>query len=338
VAPLANALVLPLLPVMMVIGGGGTLLAVVAPPAAFPLLQAAAAVASWFRLVIGLTSSLPAAALAMPYFPARWLTAACLLNAGLLGGLAFRSYLFKMRWLALPLGAALLSVVLLLLGPDGKVHVYALDVGTGSAVLVRTGTGEQLLIDGGQDPNLLAQALGRALPPTARQINDWLITGGRLAQIGAAPAVLQRYRVDRMLVDDPDPWTPSLRNLVDAAQADGVPVATATGLTLDGVLLTTGSDGRTLVLQSGSAVLLVMAPDSEVAGEAVPIIFTSGGPPDWADAPPPLAVIEVARNSRAGLPARDLLLGLNGAKILRTDQVGSVELVPSAQGFEPVYN
>ena len=65
----------------------------------------------------------------------------------------------------------------------------ALDVGTGSAVLVRTANGHQLLIDAGPDTDRLTQAMGRTLPPTARTIDVWVIAGGRRVNIGAAPAV-----------------------------------------------------------------------------------------------------------------------------------------------------
>src|SRR4029077_70140 len=109
--------------------------------------------------------------------------------------------------------ASLATVVLLLIRPDGRVHVYALDVGTGSAVLVRTANGHQLLIDAGPDADKLAQALGRALPPTARTIDIWLITGGRRVNIGAAAALLGRFRIGSMVIADPDPWSTTLRAL-----------------------------------------------------------------------------------------------------------------------------
>src|SRR2546430_9393584 len=73
VAPAANALVLPLLPAIMVLGGGGALLA------GWPFLQAAGAIASWFRLVVETSGSLPLAAVVTPYFPPRWLAAAAIL-------------------------------------------------------------------------------------------------------------------------------------------------------------------------------------------------------------------------------------------------------------------
>ncbi len=60
--------------------------------------------------------------------------------------------------------------------PDGRLHVYALDVGQGDAILVRTGDGQNVLIDGGPDPILLASRLGEVLPFWERDIDLVLVT------------------------------------------------------------------------------------------------------------------------------------------------------------------
>jgi hypothetical protein len=101
--------------------------------------------------------------------------------------------------------------------PDGQVHFYDLDVGTGSALLVRTANGHQILLDAGSDADKFAQAIGRALPPTARTIDIWLITGGRRVNLGAAAAVLGRFRIGSIVVADPDPWTATVRAVVQQA-------------------------------------------------------------------------------------------------------------------------
>src|SRR5207248_9254980 len=122
-----------------------------------------------------------------------------IVNGGALAGIKLRQVFWQQRVWAV-LGAAALAVIaLLLIAPDGRVHVYALDVGTGSAVLVRTANGHQVLIDGGPDADRLAQAIGRTRPPTARKLDVWIVTGGRRANIGAATAVLNRFQVDRLV-------------------------------------------------------------------------------------------------------------------------------------------
>ncbi|TMD84460.1 MAG: DUF4131 domain-containing protein [Chloroflexi bacterium] len=350
VAPATNALVLPLLPAVMIVGGGGALLGaphaielpilpVAAAVASWPVLQAAGMIVSWFRLVIEHAGSLPRAAVVMPYFPPRWLAAAAIVNGGALAGIKLRQFFWQQRVWAV-LGAAALAVIaLLLIAPDGRVHVYALDVGTGSAVLVRTANGHQVLIDGGPDADRLAQAIGRTLPPTARKLDVWIITGGRRANIGAATAVLNRFQVNRLVIADPDPWSATLRALVQQAQGAGIAVEWATGpLQLDGVALNLAGDGRSWLLAAGHAVLALVPPETNWSSLPTDIdgaIFTSGGPQQWQGPGHGFGIIQVSANSRDGLPARGFLQALSAALIYRTDRLGSVELVERGGRFRP---
>ena len=339
-APVANALVLPLLPVMMVIGGGGAIVATIVAAAGWPALQLAGGLASWFNGVIRICGSFPLAAVVMPYFPGRWLAAAAVVNSGALAGIKLRTFFWQRRvWAAL--GAlALLSLALLLVRPDGRVHVYALDVGSGSGVLVRSGAGEQALIDSGPDPDLFAQAIGRALPPTARELQAWVITGGRRLQLGAASAVLARFQVDRIIVADPDPWTPTLRAVIQQAATTGIPIQVgAQPVDLDGLQLRPLADARSWVVQAEAATLAIIPPDT--AWHTLPAsvraaVFTGGGPASWDVTPSPcLAVIQVALHSRDGLPARPLLQALGACQVLRADGAGNVELVARSTAFAP---
>ena len=331
IGPIANALVLPLLPAVIVLGGAGAMVGGSIALAGWPLLQAAGMIASWYRLVIESLGSLPLAAITMPYFPPRWLAAAVILNGGALAGVQLRQFFWRKKvWLALAL-AVLATVVLLLIRPDGRVHVYALDVGTGSAVLVRTANGHQLLIDAGPDTDRLTQAMGRALPPTARTIDVWVIAGGRRVNIGAAPAVLSRFRIGSLVVADPDPWSATMRALVQQAQSEGIPAGSVNGpLEVDGVRLSQASDGRSWLIEADKAVLAVVPP--ETSWTSLPagvsgVIFTSGGPADWQGPGQGFSVIQVAANSRDGLPSRGVLDALRGAAIYRTDRLGTIELV-----------
>ena len=65
-------------------------------------------------------------------------------------------------------------------------------------------------------------------------------------------------------------------------------------------------------------------------------IFTQGGPPEWDDpGAQGFAVIQVAKGDRAGLPARAFLQGLGSSAVLRTDRLGTVEIVLGETGFQP---
>jgi competence protein ComEC len=331
VAPAANALVLPLLPAIMVLGGAGALVGSQVALAGWPFLQASGAIAGWFRFVVETAGSLPLAALVTPYFPPRWLAAAAILNGGALVGIKLRQFFWQRKvWAALA-AASLIVIALLLIRPDGRVHVYALDVGTGSAVLVRTANGHQLLIDAGPDQDRFAQAIGQVLPPTARTIDCWLITGGRRPDIGAAAAVLKRFHVDAIVIADPDPWTATLRNLVQVAQAAGVRVTSLNGpIAVDAATLSVAGDGRSWLIDADHARVAVISPQTSWTSLPAAVsgtVFTGGGPAEWQGPGQGLSIIQVAANSRDGLPVRALLRALSGAPLLRTDRVGTIELV-----------
>jgi hypothetical protein len=48
-----------------------------------------------------------------------------------------------------------------------------------------------------------------------------------------------------------------------------------------------------------------------------------------------LAVIQVANQSRVGLPARAFLCDLDRAAVFRTDRLGTIELLVGASGWQP---
>jgi ComEC/Rec2-related protein len=334
VGPVANALVLPLLPAIIVIGGGGAL---IGGPLSWAPMQAAGLIASWFRIVIETLGSLPFAAAVTPYFPARWLAVAAIVNGGALAGIKLRQFFWQRRtWAAASIGA-LIVIVLFLVRPDGRVHVYALDVGTGSAVLIRTANGHQVLIDEGSDADRFAQAVGRALPPTARTLDLWLITGGRRTNIGAGGAALSRFQVNALVVADPDAWSFTLRSLVQQAQTAGVPVSGGNGpFAVDGVTLSLAADGRSWLIQTTTGRIIVVAPETSWLSAPADMngaIFVAGGPSDWEGPGQGFSVVEVDRNSRDGLPVRAVLRALTGAQLYRTDRLGTVELIDEGAGF-----
>src|SRR5579864_11587 len=340
IGPLANALVLPVLPALMVLGGLGTMVGAVGQGLAWAPMQLAGLVASWFRLVIESLGSLPVAALVAPYFPTRWLLAASVVNGGVLLGIKLRQFFSQQRaWAALGI-AGLVAAVLLLIRPDGRVPFYALDIGTGSAVLIRTAGGHQLLIDGGPDGDRFAQAIGRALPPTARTIDLWLITSGRRPNIGGAAAVLNRFQVQSLAVVTADAWSVSLRALVQQAQASVVPVTTASGpFVVDGVTLSPAGDGLSWLIQTATGRIAVIDPQTawlSAPADVQGVIFDDGGPTDWQGPGRGFSVIEVDRNSRDGLPTRALTQALAGAPVYPTDRLGTIELAPVDGRFQRV--
>ena len=83
--------------------------------------------------------------------------------------------------LARPLPMALAAVVLVggltaASRADGRLHLFALDIGQGDALLVVAPTGETALIDGGPDPDLTLRRLGERPPFWQRRLDVLVLT------------------------------------------------------------------------------------------------------------------------------------------------------------------
>ena len=75
-----------------------------------------------------------------------------------------------------------------------SLKVQVLSVGKGYAVLLQRPGGQTILIDTGPDASVL-RALGEALPPWQRKIDEVILTSGAAAQGGGLSAVQSRYTV-----------------------------------------------------------------------------------------------------------------------------------------------
>jgi len=82
--------------------------------------------------------------------------------------------------------------------PSGNVSVTVLDVGQGDGILVESGTGRRLLVDGGPDPNGIVRALDERLPPWDRRIDILVLTHPHEDHVAGLALLLARYRVGRV--------------------------------------------------------------------------------------------------------------------------------------------
>ena len=107
---------------------------------------------------------------------------------------------FSMKWLVLPLlVVAILVWAVALTTPDGKLHVSFLDVGQGDAVLIQTPNGQNILIDGGPDPQKINLELSKKLPFWDRTIDLVVCTQPQADHVTGLVDVLQRYKVKQVL-------------------------------------------------------------------------------------------------------------------------------------------
>jgi competence protein ComEC len=182
VAPLANAVVLPLLPVLVAAG------LLLAPLAVLPAVgQAAAlpvaALLAYVEQVAGLLAQVPAAALPVPDFPAAaGLAYYAALAAALVAARTGRATRRTAVAVGLVVPVALAGVELVGWGrAEPSANVMA--VGGGQAILL-AGPSGFVLVDGGGSPARLAAELGTRLPPWRHHLEGLVVTGSGLGHAG----------------------------------------------------------------------------------------------------------------------------------------------------------
>ncbi len=79
--------------------------------------------------------------------------------------------------------------------PDGKLHVWFLDVGDEDAALIQTPGGATILIDGGENPSRLRTAIGDRLPFYQQRLDLHILTETRRSSLAAIVPLLDRYSI-----------------------------------------------------------------------------------------------------------------------------------------------
>lgn len=110
-----------------------------------------------------------------------------------------RSPIFR-KWLILAL--LLVSILIwaaVLTMPDDKLYVSFLDVGQGDAILIQTPGHQNILIDGGPDPQKINLELSKKLPFWDRTIDLMVSTQPQADHVTGLVEVLRRYKVKQVL-------------------------------------------------------------------------------------------------------------------------------------------
>lgn len=247
--------------------------------------------------------------------------------------------------------------------PDGRVHVWFLDVGQGDAILIQTPDGRQVLVDGGPSPSALFDQLGEVLPFWDHALDVVVLTHPDADHASGLIPLFDRYRVttviDSVLPGDlaAEPWLAASAAAGAAHQvaAPGMKVAAgAVVLTVlsppDGSSLLADNDRSVVLRLDYGASSLLLTGDAELEAEDA---MLKGGLPLAADVlkvahhgsngstsaaflaavHPGLAVISVGADNRFGHPAPALLQRLQNIEVLRTDQRGRIELVSAGQNW-----
>lgn len=101
--------------------------------------------------------------------------------------------------LLLPVGALLLLVLVTSQRPDGRLHMWVLDVGQGDAIFIRTAKGHTALVDGGPAATPLLNGIGEHLPFWQRSIDMVVLTHPHEDHVMGLIDVLKRYRVGEVV-------------------------------------------------------------------------------------------------------------------------------------------
>jgi competence protein ComEC len=375
----ANLLVLPLQPAIMALGAGATLLGALSLP-----LGRAAAWLVWPLLracivVVRACARVPWGAVIPPHpHP--------LLIWGLYGGLLALALLAARRrpqdppgsrpgrvaprWLPV---ALLATLVVAMLGreiarrlPDGRLHVYMLDVGQGDAMLLRLPRGALVLVDGGPDPGLLATRLGQLLPFWHRRVDLVVATHADADHLTGLLPLPGRYQVGRVL-QAPMPagalaeaWQQELdgASIVPLEPVHGTRLAMGDAVAMQvvdpGSIAAAGvgeANAATLALQlTMGRFAAMLTADADAQDEhdwlanSLPLRATvlkvahhgSGGSTTAeliAAVDPQVALISVGAGNRFGHPSAEVLERLEaaGVQVYRTDRDGTVELITDGE-------
>ena len=125
-----------------------------------------------------------------------------------------------------------------LLGPDGDLHVYFLDVGQGDSALVVTPNGRQVLIDGGPGAYSATGAIPKAFPPWDRSLDLVVLTHPDSDHAFGLLEAMDQYQVGLAIAGAHDPTA-----AVNALWNDR--------LTANGIELTRLFSGGRVVLDDG---------------------------------------------------------------------------------------
>lgn len=252
--------------------------------------------------------------------------------------------------------------------PDGLLHVYFLDIGQGDAILMRTPTGVNILVDGGPDKKVLSE-LKDVLPFFDSKIDYLISTHPDKDHIEGLIYVLKKYEVGQVLWNGDYKTNYLTKAFFQAAEDAGITPEAASsdrdielkdGVRVDIVfplkqnfstqentnansIVANAIFGSNEILLTGDAdnelEEKLLKANSNISADVLKVghhgsRFSTGE--DFLNAvTPEYSVIQVGKDNKYGHPNPSVLNRLeeHGSKIFRNDLDGRVEFVFSEKGI-----
>jgi competence protein ComEC len=250
--------------------------------------------------------------------------------------------------------------------PDGRLHVTFFDVGQGDAVFIETPKGRQIVVDGGQYPSLFLDKLGQKIPFWDKEIDVMVASHPDEDHTMGLTETFDHYQVDLLLVNGEEAnVSDSYSALLDAAGEGQTVVRRA----LAGEVVELADGVRLEILHPGEAPDLEERNESSVATRVVygnfallltgdaeegaeQMMMASGRPlratvfkaghhgarssnsrAFLQEVRPRIMIISAGKENRFDHPHAEVLERAEeiGAAVLRTDEMGSVEIISDGQ-------
>jgi competence protein ComEC len=235
---LVNLLILPVQAWLLILGGLALMLALVFPPLAQILFWLDMLLLMWTIAIVRLFGALPYADTNFTLdYRLIWFSIACIIGGAIVNAtkpLWARRVVITLRrqpifnaLLFSGLGIISLMLLIYLSRPDGKLHLWWIDVGHSNAVLIQSPGGTQILVDGGHFPSRLLTALGDRMPFYDRRIELVIISQPDEWDSSALTAVLNRYESPLILTNGQPNQSDSYQLLENAMSASQVLVVRA---------------------------------------------------------------------------------------------------------------
>lgn len=376
VSLLSNLLISPVQPFIMLWGSLGIVIGVVGLPwLAWVILLIPWLSLIWTVAAVQWTATLPGASVDIVDYGAGGLACTYLLIGLLHWRLRLMAQLRKIfqqstgNWSTRLVGSGVVGalgvggiLIWATLGsqPDGRLHVYFLDIGQGDGIFIQTPSGRQVLIDGGASPQTLMSELGAVMPFWDRSIDLLVLSHPDGDHMNAQIEVPARFAVTTALNTEFGQEHVDSERWQQAMSAAGVDIQVQQQggwLDLgDGVALWTlwpspngfvtddmdNENSLVMKLVYGEFSVLLTGdagrPSEDVWRIAgLPLASTvlkvghhgsttSTGATFVAQVNPQMAVIQVGAENRYGHPHPETLNRLDGRLILRNDTQGRIHI------------